>query len=864
VNQRSTESDAACWIIHHDEAVAGDASPARIGGKAAALAALSDFDVPPWFAITPDAFEAGTDERREDLERAIVDAFDRLAGAFASSADAPPLVAVRSSATVEDGADRSHAGQFESLLRVPRAELLEAVRRVRASAGGERVRVYRGETDDAAAPAMAVLVQRMIEPICAGVAFTRDPVTGDATTIVTAVAGTAEGLVGGAASGAAARVDDPDADDSPVVFDEAERPRGFDDGLVVRIARLANAVAERRGGPQDLEWAFDGRTVHLLQARPVTGAPGGRLRVWDDSNIAESYEGVTAPLTCSFIRMAYANVYRTFCRVMGVPASVRSANEDVFGHMLGFHRGRVFYDLVNWYRLIAMLPGYRLNATFMEQMMGVRESLPAEARAAVAAGASGGPLTDGVRLARSLASLTWRHVRLSASIRSFERMIERALGDETAAPGITLEEAGVDELIDHYRRLERDVLPRWDAPILNDFFCMIHVGLLRSLCARAVGDEAAGLHNDLLMEVGEVVSIEPTRRVEAIAGLVRDANDAALLASFDRDEPAVVMERLEAHPAIRSAIDGYLRDFGDRCLQELKLERATLRDDSTPLLRSIAAAARRPARERPSGPDPRATAARERLAAALRGRPLSRAAVAFVLPRARARVRDRENLRFARTRVFGRVRRLVAMLGRRYETLGLLERAEDVFMLEIDEVLGLATGVATIGDPKELVTLRRTWRARWLDEPPLPSRFETRGSVEPLRPIVRPAPASASAVTGPDDEGRLRGIGCCRGLVRGRARVVTDPMGVELAPGDVLIASRTDPGWVMLFAAASAIAVEHGSILSHTSIVARELGVPCVVAVAGLLEAVRDGATVELDGSAGTVRVVVEPAGGAP
>lgn len=105
----------------------------------------------------------------------------------------------------------------------------------------------------------------------------------------------------------------------------------------------------------------------------------------------------------------------------------------------------------------------------------------------------------------------------------------------------------------------------------------------------------------------------------------------------------------------------------------------------------------------------------------------------------------------------------------------------------------------------------------------------------------------------------MKGIGCCPGVVRGRVRVVRDPKGVALERDEVLVALRTDPGWVLLFPAAAGLIVEHGSLLSHSAIVARELGLPAVVSVQGVTEWLRDGDIVELDGSSGVVRRLSGP-----
>ena len=98
--------------------------------------------------------------------------------------------------------------------------------------------------------------------------------------------------------------------------------------------------------------------------------------IWDNSNIVESYCGVTTPMTFTFALRAYESVYREFCGLMRVPESRVAASDAVFGNMLGLVRGRVYYNLINWYRVLAMLPGFKFNRAFMEQMMGVKEPMP--------------------------------------------------------------------------------------------------------------------------------------------------------------------------------------------------------------------------------------------------------------------------------------------------------------------------------------------------------------------------------------------------------------------------------------------------------------------------------------------------------
>lgn len=834
------------WIIHHGESTDRD----KLGAKAASLATLDEFNVPPWFVITPEACDASlTDAARAEVTRLIEEAASALV-------EGGGCLAVRSSAVCEDGAEHSYAGQFESYLNVPPADVFSAVEQVWASAAGDRVTAYQRERGAKKEPVrIAVLVQRMLDPVVAGVAFGADPVTGDEKTVVIgAVAGCGEALVSGQETGETLHVDERGNVSSRVTPETVSGPL-VDDELAGSVADLVRAVGRERGAHQDIEWAWAENRLFLLQSRPITTRTiTGETAIWDCSNIAESYSGVTSPLTFSFARRAYEEVYRTFCALLGVPQQVIDENDQVFRHMLGSLNGRVYYNLLNWYRLVAMLPGYSVNAEFMEQMMGVQSALPEDVRTSLQRDLSlraSSRAVDLLRLGRSVLSLAWAHVTLSGRIRRFDSRLEQALAEK----GTPLETMTAEELVAEYRRLERQLLPRWDAPILNDFFTMIYFGLLRSQCRRISGQEGEALENDLLCGVGDVISTQPAARIRQMAELIagRHSGGGDLAQVLTDGEPESALGRLEADSELGEMLRSYLDDFGERCLQELKLESPTLYDDPTPLLRSIGAMARRimdgtePEKAREADVT---TQAEDRVRNAYRARPDRRLLFFGLLRRTRRRVRDRENLRFARTRVFGRVRRIFVQLGRRLADTGLLAEPRDVFFLEVEEALGVVTGVATTTNLPELVEVRKSQFQEQCRMPALPARFQTHGPVNPVRAVTLPEERKEESA----DDSRRRGIGCCPGLVRGRARVIRSPIGVELAPGDIIIAERTDPGWVLLFPAAAAIVVEHGSVLSHASIVARELGVPCVVSVPGLLDWVEDGEQIEIDGASGAVR----------
>lgn len=867
-----------------------------LGGKAGALAALQTarLPVPAWFVVAPEAFQSSLNTTQAaaiasgepttvhtGLERleACEQVRRQIAAALVELCPNGEAVAVRSSALDEDGCEHSFAGQLDSFLFVAPVDVPAKVVDVWRSGFSERVFTYRRERGLSTLPsAPAVLVQRMVTADAAGVAFSGDPVTGRRTiAVVSGVYGMGTSLVSGECDADTWRV----GRDGTVIEEQiankctAHRAApGSHEGVagmavapqlsdcpclsheqVRAVAELARRAALYFGRPQDIEWAIGNGTLYLLQSRPITSLagmpdPDGGLNIWDNSNIAESYGGVTTPLTFSFARHIYEEVYRQFCHIMAVPAAAVAANERIFPRMLGLVRGRVYYNLLNWYRLLSMLPGFASNRRFMEQMMGVKEGIPDEILAETVAVYRVGLWRDRCNLLRSLAGLVTNHLRMKASNDLFYARLGRAL----SVPEPLLEEQRPDELVGHYRMLEAQLLTRWDAPLVNDFFAMLFFGLLRKTTTSWCKDSNETLQNDLLSGEGGIVSAEPAKRVREMAEIAaRDQELTELLATA---ESRVVDEAIAAHPLLGPLYEVYLAKFSDRCLDELKLESATLHDDPLPLQRSIGEFARR-IRSGLAGQAVDETAIRraaeERVRAALAGSPLKGLLFGWILGQTRQRVRDRENLRFERTRLFGRVRRIFVELGKRFQADGILDNSRDIFWLEKDEILGFVEGTSSTTNLRGLVSLRRAEFAQWeIMEPPA-DRFETCGMVnhaQLCRSTAAPRPI-------PDGD-TLKGIGCCPGVVRGAVRVITDPRGASILQGEILVAERTDPGWIMLFPACSGLLVERGSLLSHSAIVAREMGIPAVVAIPGITSWLKNGDLVEMDGASGTVRKLSE------
>lgn len=806
--------------------------PRAAGGKARALDRLarSRFDPPAFFVILPAAFDqAGFTETKA---QALANALDTLG---------PGPFAVRSSGAQEDGAEHSHAGQFLSLLNISADDVKDAAHQVWNSGHTGSVSDYRDARGlDAADPAPAIVVQTMIAADSAGVAFSADPVSGlRHHAVVSAIEGLGDRLVSGAEDGETWLIDTRQT--SIVTAPDAKPVLSATQALAV--ADLAVRVEEAFSTPQDIEWAYHKGELHILQARPITTplkAPAqadDQLLIFDNSNIVESYPGLVSPLTYSFAQYAYARVYRAFVRMVGVREDVIIANAPVFENMLARVDGRVYYNLGNWYRALALLPGFAINRAHMETMMGVSEPLPEEVTANIEPGELSGfaRWREYGRMMRAGFGLLGQALRLKTTIKDFYDRLNDAIG-----PGsLDHQSANLTELASEYRRIEASLLDRWDAPIVNDFLCMMAFGASRKMMERWFGQAGLDLHNQVMIGQGDIISAEPAQRIATMGAMVRQIDGLA-------DQlRAQGQNALDDHPALRAAFDSYLEKFGERCTQELKLESITLDEDPSSLVTAIAASA-----SRPSGSNGPTSAPTANFATVAKGKPVRGFVARRLVNWAKARVRDRENLRFERTRIFGRARRVFLAMGRELTALGHLDDPRDVLCLTVNELLSAIEGFTPTQNLRGLVKLRQAEMTSSANRPDPPERLTVRGAaINVGTGYDMAAPANAE-----EDTALSRtGTACSAGLVTAKARVIDDPSTQSLDHGDILVARHTDPGWIAVFANASAIVVERGSLLSHSAIVAREMGIPCVVALKNATRWIEDGETISVNGATGEV-----------
>jgi pyruvate,water dikinase len=881
-----------------DEALGAE----RIGGKGSSLVEMraAGLPVPPFGCIETTAFddllatmpeelrarlasppaefgslaelsrEAEEHLRANGLPAAAAAALDGLAGSLLRPGG---LVAVRSSAAGEDSSRSSFAGQFETFLYVPAEGVAARVLDCYASAFGPSALTYlRVRGLGLEALRMSVVIQQMVDAAAAGVVFTADPEDGSTDRVlITAGFGAGQGVVDGRSDVDTYRLDadarmverevkdkrstvvrDPDRPGETVLAElsagEGSRPV-LSDAQAELVARQALAAAAWRGAPVDVEWALDrDGELFLLQARPITAAAAGREVVFDNSNLVESYPGVTSPLTFSLMRRAYELNFLGLVRGFGAPRRMVAANRDVYPNLVARLQGRMYYNLSNWYRMFLQVPGMERALPAFESAMGFQASEDLGPSRSLAARLAWLPLQ-----AFFVVRLVFVWLLIPRRVRGFLATFARVKAESDAAD---LDSLGAAELLDSLERRRELLFREMAVSPVSDFFTQQVYGLLGYLIGRwELGDPVA-LRNDLLCGERGMESVEPVRSLVRIAERARRDPRALALLEGEGAAPEV-WRAIHEEPELgwlQEDLARHLAAYGDRSLSELKLEATSLTEEPSALASMLRNYLR-------GGQDVEAMEAKEqatRRAAErevrrrLRFRPLRRPIFAWVLRKCRRGLATRENIRLTRGRISGLFRRGYRALGARFAEQELLARPEDVFFLTVDEVADAVRGASVTQDLRGLVELRRGEYEAQLARP-APSRIEARGIAQAAR-IPRPAPA------GTRPGAKLEGVGCSTGVARGPALIVHEPRADLSIDGEVLVASTTDPGWVFLMVAAGGLVTEKGNVLSHTAIIGRELGIPTVVGVPDAMNAIEDGAVVELDGRAGTV--VVESTSG--
>jgi pyruvate,water dikinase len=825
-----------------------DASPAlagTIGNKAAGLAGLhsAGFRVPDGFCITTEVFRAWRDKG------AISDAWRaQLAAAFANLRHP---VAVRSSSPAEDRAEASFAGQYQTILGVQtEQQFFAALETCWNSASSKAARSYRKDQGAEADVEMAVLVQELVPATAAGVLFTMHPVTDRVDqVVVNANFGLGESVVSGRTEpdtfildkatgvavertlGAKRIVSRQTERGVEEAVNDADRQAVFSltDGQLFQLADVARKLEARYDMPMDAEWAFEGETLHMLQARPVTtGAAAYYTDLLDqwarDRGLEFDPDAIWArgsPLSGLAVSPLYYSEMAAFFSDMFPRVAELHGGQAGKRRSFRYHNGYTYSDVT--FSSPADPSGTIQPIGFFDPQWRSNVKL-------------------GLRYPNTLAFWT----NIDAYYQKWHH--EWLPGIEARRPDYqTANIAKIQSFIEYIeaQRRERSIYAALGVG---------YAGSLLGLLAYLVQNWAPGMPEDTIGVLTSGVEESLTHEENVDVGKLADAAAEspavreAVLARKYRD-----LENIEEGKAFLRQIDTFRTKHPHRGCSDRDLYQPRWGDDREILLNQMNAMLSLGRRVDPDTAHAKAAARRmAREDEVLRK--IGRGSFGSIRSRIFRRVLrlsqrywiHRDNQRHSFDHYFYELRGAYTALGQRLAKTGALQDPEGIFFVAKSEIYEhLAKKI-----PAERLRARAVWRRIWWnrvrgDEPPA----FLKGNL-PYQPDARPSTLAP---------GDLGGIGGAPGVVTGPVRLVKSLAELgSVAQGDILVTHAIDPAWTPVFGIIGGVISEEGGILSHATVLGREYGLPVVIGVPGAATALRDGDVVEVDGTSGIVRRVVK------
>lgn len=768
----------------------------KVGGKAYHLSRMMGLglSVPEGFVLSSEAYE-----RR--LE------FASFRGEIAARAALihSPYVMVRSSAIGEDAQEGSFAGQLDSFIVKNNPEdLFHAVLNCWKSLEGTRVEAY-GKQSGRKLERMGVVIQKMIQPDFAGVYFTASP-GNPKQALLEYVEGHAEKLVSGQVT--------PRSHSFTPGQAPAEIPFVFD-----RLAEQAEKIVRSYGRPQDIEWAAKGSEVFIVQTRPITLQM--RPLTWSNTNVNENYPDELSPFLSSLARESYYHYFKNLAVKLG---GYTPRMETELRGIIGTWGWRMYYNMSNIHSVLELSPFAGLFRKSFDDFVGYIEE---------------GSLSTRF-------SALWKKVTFTLRLIGHFILLENKVQWMEAAVDETAEEAArahdLKSLSDAYHQFLNLRFHEWHRASFADLFAMITHGALGRICQKIEGENYAGLQNQLIQSIPGLVSNQPIFEIHSIHLLLQFNPELKRIFQLPSQE---VLEWIEAHPEsqVSKAIHSYLSNWGFRCSGELTFSRPNYIDEPARFIDVLKAYAGT------TPEDPRALFERKRFEQAWLLDESAHKAPFYLSWVLRALVRlttysisCRERVRLKQAKLYYAAKTILLEIGKRATSKGVLSKAEDILLLEYAEVSRFVSGDEI--DPillQELICARRESLGRAKAAAP---EFES----------VHGEFKNVQIVAAPETEGALKGLSACGGEVEGVVRILESVHEISrIQKGEILVTRQTDPGWICAFPMISGLIVERGGMLSHGAIVAREFGIPAIVAVDRVTSVLKDGQRIRLNANQGTI-----------
>ena len=762
------------------------------GGKAKGLDLLvrRGFNVPAGFVLT---------ELDQIDEAAVLQAFDSLGC---------ETVAVRSSASNEDQAGASNAGQYDTCLSVGREGLMDGIRKCVASLDSGRVSDYAGHFNLGGA-AMNVVVQKMIDSDKAGVLFTAAPDNG-ATILIEAVRGQGENLVSGQVSARRYQISRKcyrPCGDSLLSEDEVRLL--YDTGLKIR---------SDFGGEMDVEWALKDGVLYLLQMRPITTEiidieefdrdDDISAHLFTKRNVGEMMPGAVTPLTLTTSAKAIDYGMRYMLWLAGV---YKSPSEEPPLRLISSFSGHLFFDmnlLYNMYAKVAIANPQSMNLSIMGEY---HDYPPVQAKFS-------SPL---VRIINSAKFLKFVFSGRRA-MKKFGRMLDKVHFADTSS---------CREL---YRSIDAN-LAYLDDSLIYHYAASAYSGSASSTLYMMVDKyfpdkrEYQSFVSHLLSNIPGIESADILQRLQTLAGSIKARRPEA--EGFSAEE---LLAFIKGNAELDAEYRAFLSRHGHRCIKEAEMRNKPWREDEISLMNYLLSIIRSPMNLEQK--EEKIDYGRE---FSFIKNPLLKAAAISYAKKSRQGVVDRESTKSELILLIDMFKTQYARLAEQLVAAGMLQDADLIYFLTHEEIGRLIEGDSSLQKAAE-----RRRKAHAIQEG---LSFDDIYIGKPVADVFDVDPS----------DGVMRGVPVSNGECEGIVHIVNSAEDAnQLQRGEIMVAKFTDIGWSPYYSIVSGLVTEIGSSLSHGAVVAREYGLPTVVNVKGATKFLKNGDRIKMDAGKGTITII--------
>ena len=698
--------------------------------------------------------------------------------------------AIRSSSNLEDSSDNSFAGLFDTYLNVDSKDIESKVKECFNSINNKNVKEYITNKN---IDISDVKIQKMVNSKYSGILFTSNPQGLLNESVIVVGRGLGNNVVEDKVDTTTYYFNNTDS----IYYYEGDCDY-LDNDMINNLISISKDLKKYFGEYIDIEFAIENDDIYILQVRDITTIDDDNIVILDNSNIVESYPNISLPLTISFVEFVYSNVFKKEAYRLSHNNKLVEENNDKFNNMVGTANGRIYYKISNWYALIKFLPLSKKIIPIWQDMLGVKNKNYDDGKLKI-------PFLTKIKTYFNTIK------ELKNVSKNMDILNDKFIKINDYFYNNFNNEMSNEEVFELYNKIKEELLDSWDITLVNDLYSFIYTGLLKKrLNKKKYSSEKV---NDYISGISNIESLKPIKSMIELAYIEDKISKSEYTDKFNN----------------------YISLYGDRNLEELKLESKTFRTDPSLLKNKI--------KEYQADKNKL-----EKLYKDLNSNNYTFIKEDFITnyisKRAMFGIKNREISRLNRSRIYGMVREMFRQIGSNLERDNLIDKKEDIFYLNIDEVFNYKKF-----NLKELISNRKKdYKIYKL----LPSYSRLIFSKTEFDKHHKSINSNKIII----DKDKLEGIPTSNGIVEGEALVIDNILDNYDVKDKILVTKMTDPGWVFLIATAKGVISEKGSILSHTAIISRELKIPSIVGVEDATKIIKTGDYLKMDAHTGKIGIL--------